>query len=695
MTTARRRSEDVQETPLAVTALSEQTLQRFQIQETSDLARLVPNMVISPLSATADQVAVYIRGFGTNSNDPSIDPPIAMYLDGVYLPTMSGTQLDLFGASGIEVDRGPQGTLLGKNAPTGAISITSRRPTNEFEGEVQAGYERFDLFQVKARVNIPIISDVLAMSLAATEAHGGNFVEDAETGRRQFGGQDVQSAKLGLLFTPNDRFEWLLQMSGDNSRDPQAGNRDVSYLGVNGPLQQSTAECLTPIATACTNSGRFVTNAGFLADNKENSQFLSSQIHYRFDPVTLTSVTGYKRYQETDNTDIAGTEFAYINASAPSHYMQASEEIRVASNKNGGADLDGHLDWIAGVYYSYFHYRDDQNLSIFATPVTGWEEGGTHSKAVFGHGIYDITSALNVSIGVRETSDEKTYTYQPYDDPPSLAAPHIGFHNLSSEAGLQYKFTSDRNVYARFAQGFRSGGYSATYVRGDTPAYQPEKVNTVEVGFKGDFLDHHLRINADVFQSNYTDLQETNEQLGPTGGLEQIIQNVAKAKVRGVELESTVVITHDFTVSTNVGYLDPKYENYVTSLYAGAPPTNNDNFAFPYASRWNVRTAPQYALDLPNGLGKVMLSASGTYSTSYNTYEVPFPFTQVSALFLLDASVKYLDPTGKYSVTFYGHNLTDRHYFSYAGRAPGPDSLYMLANDARPITYGIILAVDF
>lgn len=705
----RRREESVQSVPVAVTALNSELLERNNVTSTADLNRLAPNLVIVRQLATPAQASIYLRGFGSESNSPAIDPPVAITVDGIYQPQSSGNLLDLFDAETIEVQRGPQGTLQGKNAPTGSLTFISKRPTFNLEGAGEVSYERFNHVAVKGRINVPIVPDVLAVKLVGVYKKGGNFIRSLqEDGKRKFGGEKGFAGKLGILFTPSSNVEWLVNAFYERDRNPQTGMRDLAYLGAetnkyvpegSPPYQGDGLTCT--IFGHCAPTKRFTTNSGWNKGHKSNTKQVSSQLTFRTEPVTITAVTGYKKYSELNNTDVDGEPEPLLDALGdPLHYDQFSQEIRLNSAKGGGLDMDGKLDWVIGGYYSHFKYSNQQTLNIFGDTYNSDEHGKTTSKALFAQFIFNVTDQFNITLGGRQSWDKKTHTYIPvlptalYNVTPTIDDGQISFKNFSMEVGAQYKISDDKQVYARYAEGYRSGGFQGLPSFGvPQRPYNPETVQTYEIGFKGDFLDKHLRVNLSAFLSKYKDLQRTViGSLDVAPFYTQEIKNAANADVKGIELEMTAVPTDALTINMSLNYLDNKYKNYVASFIAGFPATNHDDFPFPYSSKWSAKFAPTYVIDI--GENKLTLSAAAQYASRYYVAGIPYPAARVRALVDVSARAKF-EVADRYSITVYGENLTNNHFIENFTTPPGGGALYFAGADHKPITWGVALGAKF
>jgi iron complex outermembrane receptor protein len=692
VTGARRRSESVQSVPLAITALNQAAIERNHISGLGDIARLAPNLVIYEKFSTANQAAIFLRGFGSFSNDPSVDPPIALYVDGIYQPMAIGTGLDMFGVESIEVERGPQGTLLGKNAPTGAISITSKRPTGEWGGAGAVSYERFDRKDIKGRVDIPVIPGLLAVNASLVYKKGGDYIRGSQfNNRRLFGGVKGVAARIGALFTPTDNFEILVQLNGQNTRNSQPDVVDFGYLPQNGPYQAPSYSCAT--LGFCSPPKRFVTNSNIAGRQRSDDRQAAVTATWKLTPLTITSVTGYKTLRDTAVSDCDGSVATICTQRAVNtNYDQFSQEVRLSSAENGGLDLDGRLDWVLGGFYSNFWYDGDANVTIQGNNLVGLQTGSTKSYALFGHFVYKFTDRLNATVGVRQSWDDKTHSYRNYGSARTFVDAPLSFKKFSKEAGLQYKFTPSQMVFFRYAEGYRSGGYQGKPAANIQIPYRPETVKSYELGLKADFLDHRLRTNLVVFQNDYKDLQRFSFRSLPVAPFfANTIQNAAAARVRGIELETTVVPVDALTLAFSATYLQPKYKSFIASLFAGLPPQDLSTFPFPNAPKYTVKFAPQYVADL-GGAGKLLLSSDLTYATSYYTSDVPYPLARVRPLAILNASMKWEDPSDRYYVEVYGRNLTNRYYinqFSTSPTRPGSVVLTSIGARAKPITWGV------
>lgn len=722
VTGSRRRGENVQTTPIAITALNSTVMERNHVTDIRDIATLVPNVEINPPSASAGVATFYLRGFGTFSNDPASDPRVAVYVDGVYQPSTVGSMLDMFDIDQVEVDAGPQGTLAGKNAPVGAVNITTAPPPNAFGGEVETDYGSYNHIGARVKIGGPLISTptqgvILSGKLSFVYKEGGNWVYNQANGKRDMGGLGGNVGRLALRFTPSDNFSWNVIASVDKDRDPQQGDRNVGFVaGGNGvPGNMDTAFQPAPIdchlffpggKCPLTTYGTTDSNFTSVANNLETE--LSSTMAYRFVPVTTTLVSGYVHFYGVDNEDVAGTPFAVLNAYGIRTTLdQESEEFRVSSNKGGGWTFGDKLDWLVGGYVSNYHATYDNILGVLngtpATPNTGlqyanvkeYERDGTQSSAVFLHLIYNFTSQWTGTFGVRQSWDHKAHAAEGVDaaslngfvgDPPA------GWHNRSFEAGTAYQFDPHHMAYFRFAQGYESGGFVGL---ARDNVYNPELSENYEIGFKTDWLDRRLRVNADLFTDQISQLQVASAALdpsSPTGFLQETL-NAGHATVQGAEFQVLAVPIQNLTLRLNVGYLQPRYDKYFGTTCTALPsPTDCSGLPFSFAPKWNGSLGAEYVRDLPRNWGTVDFNASVDFKSGLYPYDPPYPTSYQPGYALVNTGITFLDESGRHTLEFYGTNIFNTHYRVSYGDAGG---ISTFETDGRPAEWGIRVTAKF
>lgn len=723
VTGARRRNEAAQDTPLSIAAISAAQLERNQVSSIVQIAQLTPNLHIHKQQGASGSAGIYLRGFGVQTNNPSQNPAVAVFVDGVYQAQVNGNQLDLFDLQSIEVMKGPQGTLLGKNAPSGAISVTTKRPSGAFGAQGQVNYERFDRVELRGLIEAPIVQDVLAAKVSALYKSGGNYAKiytpnalipgpvpgqvmidpDGETNGK-LGGERNFSVRAGLLFTPSSDFEMYttFNYAHDNSREVPIryiGTSDGAEMTPRGYPVTVAPNAACAVFGMCTPIPKRSTAMNYVPRHKVNAYDISNTLDWRTGPVTITSVTGYKKWKGDNNSDSDGTPFTILHVvNSKLNFRQFSQEFRFSSEEGGGLDLDGKLDWVAGLYYFSSKFTDRLPLSIFdpsnSVPgtqiISEQQEGRDKSYAAFVHVEYKLTPQWSLNAGGRQTWDKKDHLgiQWPTGTPmPPYIEVNRKWNNFSFEAGTSYKFDETKMAYLRFAEGYRGGGHQAfpTSPASAIP-YDPETVKSWELGFKTEWLDRRLRVNVDFFRNKYSDLQRSIFI-----GNVLVTQNAAAATVKGIEGEIVAVPVDSFNLRANFGYLNAKYKSFQTDVIGAGIVTDNSNFRFPYAPKWSFGIGGD--LDVfNNASGKLTASADYNWASKQSLNIVDIPGVQQKSYGVANGSLRYSDPTDRYNITIYGRNIFNKYYFSNIDLV---NALTLLGTEGIPATWGISAGFKF
>jgi len=687
--TARKRSEALQDVPSSITAVNTAALERNNIVEVDQVGALAPNVIFKPADPGLPILSAYIRGIGERGGEPSQDHPIALSLDGVYLAGLSGSLLDVFDVQQIEVLRGPQGTLQGRNSPGGAINITTIRPSGDLGGRVEVSYGRFDEVHARASLDVPVVQGMLAAKLSLFANSGGNFMTNILTGEKQ-GGRHDNGGRLGLLYTPTSdvKVYWTVDYSKDNS--PPSALRAVPLGVAQGPYQPVPVVCSA--YGFCSPVGEYNTASQFNRPNDIRNVGSSLNVDVDLGPVTLTSVTGYRDVNEILNIDIDALPVPFLEyRNRRDHTHSTSEELRLASN---GSSRFSYVVGAIATSYSFNLYQPvllGTALTGLAEPVTGTNARAQTAKsyAAFGQAVFKITNQWSLTGGLRETRDQKDAFVEPNVPGPSGRFKD-SFSNLSAEAGTEYRLDPDKLVYVRFSQGYRAGGINSSAA--DLAAvnnYRPETVNAYEIGLKTEWFDRRLTANWSSFYYNYRDFQVLEVQPFP-GGFTSRIGSATGLKIKGMELETTFRPIEPLTVTSSVGYLDAKYKSQILNLGFGQ--MNLDAFRKDNAPRWTGYLSFDYVVHLSGSGGSLTVGGDATYKSATVTAPVDSAIAVQSAYALLGASIKYRTDNEKYSVTLFGQNLNNKYYKEYGEQING-----LVAYDVvgAPRTYGIRFAAKF
>ena len=670
---ARKREERVIDVPIAVTAMSETQLERLGANDLSGVQGAVPNVNIVQGRGSASSANMFIRGIGQPDALQTFDPAVGIYVDGVYFSRIQGALLNLFDVQRVEVLRGPQGTLYGKNTIGGAVNIVSKKPDlDTLKAEAAFTYGRFDEVTAKGYVSAPLVTDMVALSLAGMYDDRDGIVTDPATGKR-YNDRNNLSGRAILRARPSDTVELLI--SGDYTRQRNAltlGRQTAALIGFDYNANYTAA---TPFVIAAAPTGEYDYKASTSFSNGEGQRLdhwgLSGTANIELnDALSLTSITAYRRLKSQNFVDIDATaaELGDVYVGVKQH--QFSQELQLK------LDADA-LKGVLGLYYLNEHIESHQEayadsyLRYVSFPLsflrTIDDEQDTKSYAAFGQLTYDFTDQFGVTAGLRYTRETKQYyrtttaytggvAGAPFVFPNSLPAPfntlkEVTFEAWTPSVTASFKPTPDTLIYASAARGFKSGGFNGransladvTLAVGNTtqivPTFKPESVWTYEVGAKGSFLDGRVMISADAFYSDYTDFQARvgGGNTGITGGSFPVI-NAGKLRIQGIEAELMVRPTDALTLNASFGYLDADYKEF------------NDG-----------RRAPAFSCN-----------PTGQAITCKPAFAPPLS---------LRLGADYRIPVGAATLTFGGDaRFVDKHYLSVDNRAGLMEDGYWLGN---------------
>ncbi|HEX5787754.1 MAG TPA: TonB-dependent receptor [Woeseiaceae bacterium] len=717
--TARRRAEGLQDVPVAVTALTAEALERRQILTTTDLDRVTPSMQFTSygqLSGNNSAAVVFIRGVGQLDPTPAVDPGVGIYIDDVYVGRAVGGAMDFFDVANIQVLRGPQGTLFGRNTIGGAVLINTVLPGDEFEGTVRARVGDDSLWEIFGAVTLPMTESLSARVSAGARQRDG-YVTRVVDGQ-DLGNDDVIAFTGALRWEASDAAEVILR--ADYSEEDENGSPFV-FKGINtsAPVPAIVsvgAGCpgaTIPFAPVVPGDPRFgppfvpdtadercannawdlgpYTNGGNApVESTFDVTGLSATVHWDIgERTTLHSITALRETNWTGIRDADNTPFTMITTDYTSESSQVSQEFKLDYAGNG-------VNGVFGVYY--FDEDTDDRVSVPlafppSPPVIGSILAGgpgtrdlqfvnltTESIAAFTEWTFDLSEAFSISAGARYTEDEKSLQgtmwnifpeTAPDPDPlPTLAIPDGGplfiypdrfsetYDKFTGSASLQYRFSDRWMAYGSYATSFKSGGYNQRYNApppGFVPvAFDEETVDTFELGFKSDLTDS-LRVNAALFFSDYDDIQLIYRQ-----GVVPLLFNAGKASIDGLELEFQFVPNERFILEGGFSYLDDEIED-VTEV-PGADATITPDNSLPFTPEWQANLGIGYAFNLANGWQLTpRLDTSYTDSQYFDAGNTEIT-AQLDSVTVSTLSLVLDGRDGAWSAGVYVENLTDELY---------------------------------
>jgi iron complex outermembrane receptor protein len=637
--TAQKRAENLQDVPVSVTAFTADQLKNQRVGDVLALSGLSPGLQIK----TDDNAAnprIFIRGIGVNDFNPSTASAVGVYLDGVYVASPLAQMAGFYDLQQVEVLRGPQGTLYGRNTTGGAINVTTKKPSATPEADLAVDYGRFNSLNVQGGFGGPI-ADTLAFRVSGLYDKSDGYTLNRLTGNK---GNDAnrKAVRGALRFTPDDKL--TVDVSANYSKS--SGGSILTY---NRSLVAQTAEAAStadPDPTfgyifckpAYYTSGQCTNVAGYAntSTNKYQGDYrfegkdivklfgATSAISYDFGGMTLYSITGYQRakrddYEETDANPISIFDARYI-----AEQDTTSQEFRLQSNSATA------LRWVAGVYAARDNLDNDSHYNVLealrvpdpvnnptgmdpanSVGVFGWPlHQKTTSYAAFGQVDYDLTPKLTLTGGLRWSQDKKTFHYVSDVDYGLLTLFEYDnqktFSSISGRVGLRYAVSDDANVYATYNRGTKSGGFFSgqTTDPDDLGPYRDETVNAYEVGAKSEFLDRRLRVNVSAFYYDYKDLQ-VYTVIQRNGLPVQLFTNASKARVYGGEAEIEARPMTGLSLTLGASLLSAEYKDFQS---LGDDYSGN---TLPSAPKASVNGTARY--ERPVGTGDLVTQLDFTY----------------------------------------------------------------------------------
>ncbi len=708
--TARRRSENLQKVPIAVTVYSSASLEARSVSNISGLAGFAPNVELNSGNPNGGSTALqaFIRGVGQSDYLFPNDPGVGLYVDNVYISRTVGGLLDLADIQQLEILRGPQGVLYGKNTIGGAINVSTRLPDGKTSGAFEAITGSFKRTDVKGYVAFPI-SDTLSGKVSAAYIHRDGYGRQVLTGR-QLGNDNRFVANSALRWQPSTGFDFVLR--GDFTRTDQAGQAGTlgRLYAFDVPLEGLYKNVLVPILNT-----QLGLPAGSQLDNRyisanrydsygtapsfDKSSIWGVSLNAKFDlnaDVTLKSITAYRHLKAEIARDTDHTPYTLVSTNTRDKQRQLSQEFQLA-----GTAIEKRLNWLFGLYYLKEHAEDFNTVGILSgtLPVFGFELDLTPqntidvtSTASFAHASFALTDKLSLSGGLRWSRDQKTYKQLHFRTITKAIVVdrtlEKAWSAVTYKGSIDYKPTEDALVYASVSRGFKSGGWSPrpnSAADGQTP-FSPEFLLTYELGAKTQWFDRRLIVNAALFSSSYSDIQLS--VLQPSGNSLSInVLNAGKARLRGFEVETIARPFKGFDLSATLSHLSAKY----TKLDAGVTDVNLTT-PLREAPPWSATLGAQYRFELGSA-GSLSLRGDATYKGRVLKDFGPTEKIFAESYKLYSARLTYATSNDKIEVALFGTNLSDARYISNAQQvsAFGYDEVYY----GRPREWGLSAKYKF
>lgn len=656
--------ENVQDVPLAITAFNADTLDAFKVRDVQGLTFQAPNVSLDQVGTSRGTANFSIRGLGINSSIPSIDPTVGVFVDGVYLGINGGVVFDIFDLESVEILRGPQGVLFGRNVTGGAVVLNTSSPTEELSGKFRVavdgpvdGGRGGENYTASGVLSGPIIEDTLLFKVA------GYYNNDRGYFKNLFDNSNFSQAETYILRGALEARLGDLTLTGK-----------VDYFDSNGDGPNGQNRGIFD-----RNSFDFaIDNAGFY-----DTEILTTSLTAEWDigPGTLTNIFGYRDYSAATDADIDATTAPLFHSDTITDQDQISNELRYAVSTSA-FDLT-----VGGFYFDQTLAYDESRRIINAPQFFGGGRQDHEVLGVFANGQFFVTDALSIIAGLRwsqETKDAAVTYVRPRPEcsvvgetcPTTGANPiiptegngftdRVRFRNLSPKLGLQYEF-NDSQVYGHWTRGFRSGGYNfrvtnvpvfdrAVAATG-TLFFDEEQVDNFEIGGKFQTADRALTLNIAGYVTKIQDMQREVNLADPGAGIVQNILNTADATILGVEGEAQMRLDDNLIVTANVGIIDASYDEVLFDISSDGVINDADlDLALPRVPEftWGVGFIHELFL----GSSDIVTRVNFQYRDEFAYTDNNFGFVQDTSN--LEANITWNTPVDGFSLSVYGRNLLD------------------------------------
>ena len=712
MVTAQKKAESLQKVPIAITAYSADDLDEQGISDFQGLSERTPGLLIGAF--TPAQPEISIRGVGTKEDGPGANDSTVVSVDDVYIASRIAQIIDIYDLERVEVLRGPQGTLYGRNSIAGSINFITQKPDEDFALKLEQTIGSYNQYDTRALVKGALNADAgLYGKISYSHRVHDGFVDlfsDATTQIGELNGVNRHSVRGQIRYAPSDSgLDATLTLEGETDRD-QGYNREPIGDITADPARNSVA-----INTALGRTDIFdsVATEGFLDRDVFGA---SLKVDYSLGDITLTSITAFREAEVQFGLDCCGLN-GLVYPRANYNYVDEEASQFTQEFKVGGAT--DRLDWIVGVFYTDESDRRREGFGFgpITNPQGSFDEISASSAftntsdvdaaieawALYGQGTYSLTDNLRATLGLRHSKEDKTIVASGgvTGGPPTGIivgpfAPTTASDSWSStdfRVALDYDLSDNVLVFGSIASGFKSGGFAGSpkTAAAATRSFDEETALNYEVGLKSTLFNNRMRLNVAGFFTDYENLQVTRFATTPTTPAfgEFLTENAAGAELKGLEIETLFLVADNLELSLNYAYLDAEFTDFsgVTPLADGTTPDFTGN---------RLRQAPEHSIsanahyswhDVFGDADKVSLNLSARYVDDVFYDPDNNPRAVVNSYAIGDLRLGYTSPSGKYKTDFWVNNVTNEEHFTHAFSLSGGQRAY--GNVGKPRWYGV------
>ena len=709
--TARKREEPLQRTPISITAFTAEQLAKPGFDDLADVARFAPNVVFDQGTGNTGgsfNSQLFIRGVGQVDFLFSSDPGVGIYIDEVYLPRVIGSILDVTDIERIEILRGPQGTLYGKNTIGGALNITSQRPGDEFGAIANLTVGSRDRIDARLSADVPIVDERLNGRFTVSSRNQDGYVDRINQGDRATGDVNSDGFRGLLHFTPGGGWDVLLSADYTRRREEAIAN-ELLDVRLDDPVL-----LLWNLLVAPTYGPGSIYDSRFLTHGSDSQATGPSHSDLDMwgvslnaskelsDAYTLKSITAYREEDAQFGQDQDHSPFRYLETTNDNQHDALSQELQLH-----GVNFGDRLEWVAGAFYMHEEGTDAfdivlggglfDSLEALPAPILPLVPGVTcppppgvplpcaggpgnpfnvsldfeatlfddidiDSYALYTQGTYRFTDRLSITAGGRYTWEDKTFTTMLVRNASGVVT--VPEHSISNSwnaftprAGLEYQWTAALMTYVSAARGFKSGGFNGrAQSLAEIDSFDPEYVWSYEAGFKSQWLDNRLMLNLAAFYNDYSDIQLTSVR-AVEGLIVVVTENAGEARIQGMEIELAAQPFEPLVVRAGAGYLDAEY----TELSPGATVTLDSKLV--KVPEWTANLAAEFSVPLGSDWA---LTVGGDLSYRDDYFNDPnnTPLLKQDAYTLLGAYMRFASSDGRWELTAFGTNLSDERYMT-------------------------------
>ncbi len=708
--TSQKRIERLIDVPISVTNIGQKELDQRGIKQLKDIGDAAPNITMSQVSDFKAKIT--IRGVGSSSRTIGFDNRVGLYIDGVYLGQSPAINQGLVDLERVEVLRGPQGTLFGKNAIAGAINLISQDPTDEFEGTVKVNFGNYDTRDYHLNLNVPL-GDTTAAKIFLNKAEQEGYAENRMLNTKT-GGKDETSGRIKLVSELSDNLE--LSFAADYATQDILAFANEPLTGVFGghPTEGPLGDLYQGTETE-----KFVYLQNRDFEQSKDVWGSSLTLDYTFDnDFSIKSISAYRFTEmdvivDSDRSPLALIETPYVDT-----YKQTTQELQLISPDNDvfkyilgvylfGLDSTTVRSADAGEHGGILGFQPNTQAVVI--------DGGidTKSYAIFGNGTYDLNEDFVLGFGLRYSSETKSVDWSidgsnsgVFNMATATVIDENTYTNVSPSINLNYAITDSSQTYARISTGFKSGGYNLDFVTQEVLDggidFDEETVTSFEVGYKAELMDNRLRVNSALFYSAFDDYQ-VNQYVDLGGGRTSIsIENAAEVITQGLEVEIDYQMTDDFQITTSLGLLDATFDSFPGGGAGGSDATGNE---LPNAPKITAALSLQYYQSVPDISSSIMYRIDYNYTgeqyfliNNDENYTVKgdsgytVEFDKAASFSSVNARISLISDDDTWEVSLWGRNLTDSDHMVESFREFFGG---ILAGYAKPRTYGIEATFNF